>query len=324
MTNPFYDKMPPSELLSKLLALGMDVQSMNNIMLAVSQNFQMHLWLTAPLTVYVSPSGVDITTDDRGLSVDKPFKTLQYALNFVSARYNFNQYSVTIQLADGNYNLTGQTTIPSFVSTTGILLITGNSSDNTRVKVGTISNSSRCTCQLKDITIVPGVIEGGAYHGLISRLPGTYTSVVNCRMVMPSNVTTVPIYGICLWSGGNLSITGKSKFEFVVDNTSLISAFIHISSSSLLDVVQDVQVTGSTQMWQFIQVELAGSVNSWANPDTVGRAPKFTATGTLTGRRYTVDGNSVLRAAIGTATADTIFPGTIAGVASTGGQYIPQ
>lgn len=324
MTNPFYDKMPPSELLSKLLALGMDVQSMNNIMLAVSQNFQMHLWLTAPLTVYVSPSGTDATTDSQGLSVDKPFKTLQYALNFVASKYNFNQHSVTVQLADGSYNLTGNTVIPSYVSTTGLLVITGNSGDNTRVKTGTITNTSRCICQLKNLTIIPSEVSGGTYHGLVSALAGTYTAVFNCRMVIPSNITTVPIYGVCIWSGGSIILTGTDKFEFVVDNTSRVGAFIYASSSSLFDIVQDVVVTGSTQMDQFILAELAGSVNSWSNPDTIGRAPKFTATGTLTGLRYRVTGNSVLRAAIGTATADTIFPGTIVGVSSSGGQYIPQ
>lgn len=324
MANPFYDKMPTGELLSKLLALGMDVQSMNNIIATVAQNFQMYLWLTAPLTVYVSPSGTDTTTDSQGLSVDKPFKTLQYALNFVSSKYNFNQYNVTIQLADGSYNTTGNTVIPSFVSTTGVLIITGNSGNNTLVKVGTITNNSRCLCHLKNLTIIPSEVSGGAYHGLISALAGTYMAVYNCRMVMPSNVTTVPIYGVCIWSGGSISLTGTSKFEFVVDNTSRIGAFIYASSNSLFDIVQDVVVTGSTQMWQFIQAELSGTVNSWANPDTIGRAPKFTATGTLTGLRYNVTGNSVLRAAIGTATADTIFPGTIAGVSSSGGQYIPQ
>jgi hypothetical protein len=322
MANPFYDRMPTGELLSKLLVLGIDVQSMSNIISAVAQNFQMYLWLTAPLTVYVSPSGVDTTANSQGLSVDNPFKTLQYALNFVSSKYNFNQYNVTIQLADGSYNLTGNTVVPAYVATTGQLWIVGNSTDNTKVKTGRLTNTSRGTCILKDLTLAPGYIESGSYHGLVTGLQGSQTSVFNCRMIMPSNVTSQGVFGICTWTGGTVSLTGTTKFEFVVDDTSIITAFLYASTNSLHNVMQDVQVTGSSQMATFVTVETVGTINAWINPEVLSRAPKFTTTGTLTGKRYTTEGNGVIKAVIGTATDTTIFPGTIPGESTFGGQYI--
>lgn len=57
--------------------------------------------LAADLNIYVDPSGSDVLDAGRGLSADKPFKSVQTAVNWVSSRYDLGFYNAIFHLAAG-------------------------------------------------------------------------------------------------------------------------------------------------------------------------------------------------------------------------------
>ena len=71
---------------------------------ALQRLFVTRTKVTTNMTIYVSPTGSDIT--GNGLTPGTAFATIQAAINAVYFNYDWNGHSCTIQLADGTYNFT--------------------------------------------------------------------------------------------------------------------------------------------------------------------------------------------------------------------------
>lgn len=92
------------------------------------------------MTFYVNTTSGDDTLDDgRGLTAEKPFKTIQAAINFVCRNYNFGPYTMTIQMAVGSFVGEDKIEIPNFRTTSGVLKFAGAGVDQTKVYSSTLS-----------------------------------------------------------------------------------------------------------------------------------------------------------------------------------------
>lgn len=86
------------------------------------------------MTFYVNTTSGDDTLDDgRGLTAEKPFKTIQAAINFVCRNYDFGPYTMTIQMAKGSFVNEDKIEIPNFRATGGNLKFAGAGVDQTKV-----------------------------------------------------------------------------------------------------------------------------------------------------------------------------------------------
>lgn len=89
---------------------------------AMLKSIKVPIWLTKNTNFYVNgTTGSDTLDEGRGLSADKPFKTIQACVNYVCDNYNLSRYNVNIHIADGTYE--GGIILPNFTSSTGAIYI---------------------------------------------------------------------------------------------------------------------------------------------------------------------------------------------------------
>lgn len=108
------------------------------------------IWLTANTNFYVdtnSAAASDTLDEGRGLSASKPFKTIQACVSYICANYNFDKYSVTINVAPGTY---ARFSVPSYTSSGGTLNIVG---DSTNKPIISAENSVCVTCSETNVTL---------------------------------------------------------------------------------------------------------------------------------------------------------------------------
>lgn len=95
---------------------------------ALLKSIKVPIWLNGNTTFYVnkthSAASDSLTTpadDGRGLTPDKPFKTIQAAINYVINNYNMVNFIATVLVAPGNYE--ENLTLGQFSKTTGFIVI---------------------------------------------------------------------------------------------------------------------------------------------------------------------------------------------------------
>jgi hypothetical protein len=254
--------------------------------------------LIANRTYYVRPDGNDNNT---GLANDAAHAllTLQAAANAYQA-LDCNGYDVTIQVADGTYN--GGVSIRSRMGS-GNLYLTGNTATPTNVAI-TSTNSA---------------IEATGHPA------GSYIYISGFKLS-----TTGAGYGIASIGGSQIQIVGKMEFG------SIAWAQLHASLNGVIHITtSEYSISGGAQshysadmhavifLWNPCTVTLTGTPafsNVFARASAGGvqwGMFNLTFSGSATGRRYGIDANAVINSG-GSA---TLFPGNVAGVIYTGGQY---
>ncbi len=325
MSNRFRSSMPTGELLKALLELGLELQDIENVTREVAANLNTYIWLDAPMNLYVnSTTGVDTVATGRGFTAEMPFKSLAFALNYVSSLYNINQYNVTIYLADGEYNLDGVTQLPNFTYTTGKIIIRGNATNRENVKVGTLQGSRGCRFDLYDLTIYPRYrnSNGNAYGIVVEQM--THASCSNIGMMIENTGVTRAIACFQANTSGTLAIGGTSKHTITFTDTQKITALLYATDGGRVIVTQDIEMVGDGGVTSAVaNVVSLGTINIGTDSGNgLGRAPLVTATSAaFTGRRYRALLNGIIRVDAVVAGDENFFPGTIAGVLETGGQY---
>lgn len=325
MSNRFRSSMPTGELLKALLELGLELQDIENVTREVAANLNTYIWLDAPMNLYVnSTTGVDQSATGRGFTAEMPFKSLVFALNYVSSLYNINQYNVTIYLADGEYNLDGVTQLPNFTYTTGRIIIKGNATNRENVKVGTLSGSRGCRFDLWDLTIYPRYrnSNGNAYGIIVEQM--TYVYCSNLGMMIEDTGVTRFINCFVARTSGTVDISGTSKHTVTFTDTQKIAGLLSATDGGRVTVVQDIEMVGDGGVTSAVATVISlGIINIGMAPGTgLGRAPLVTATSAaFTGRRYRALMNGTIRVDAVVAGDENFFPGTIAGTLETGGQY---
>lgn len=243
------------------------------------------------VSYFVSPTG---SNTNSGLDPATPFLTVQAAVNAVALLDMEHASSARIYVADGNYNQT--VLLKPYLGGVAPVIV-GNEATPGSVTIEGFSNTVR-----------------GA-----GRWDVEYLKVQNTD------------YGLrCVGSGNALHCVG---IEFGTGlTTSHISAadggFVSATSGVILDgAASHVSALdgGKVTIGGFVTVGASVSITTFAEARGCGIVDaQFHATSlganTVTGMRYKVSANGVIYTD-GT-TGAAFFPGTTAGVAETGGQYI--
>lgn len=256
--------------------------------------------LTADTTYYVRTDGNDSNT---GLvnTAGGAFLTVQKALNVVSM-IDFNNFNVTIQIADGTY--TQALTLGFCLIGTGSLTIQGNTGTPTNVVL--TNNTAANTFLLASHVAVNRTnlkafkVANSSTGGGILAQNGSYFQVSQLDFGACGGTQLRVDSGASCQLNGNYTISGAAPIHYQVLFGGLINSITAITVTN----------TGT---------------NNFSNAFAVAQYPAtlrhFSATftgGTITGKRYAVSLNGVIDTNGGGA---NYFPGNSAGTAATGGQY---
>lgn len=252
----------------------------------------------ADIAFYVSPSGSDA---NDGLSARTAFLTLQKAWNAL-CRLDLATFTGTINVADGAY-AAGIASAAMPVGGSAIYIV-GNTTTPTAV---TITSALECF-RLDGTAACPVYIRGFS-------LATTGVSKAGINIGGRATVTTTYINCAGMSGGGNSGFynVGRQGSRIVVSTGQTISGDIPCYASAAGGVIQfyNTAITLTAVIavsWNFVVATYLGTI----------LAAGVTFQGSATGRRYIVTLNSLIL----TNTSDpNYFPGSIAGTASTGGQY---
>ena len=281
--------------------------------------------LTTNKQYYVNvATGSDTLDNGRGESASKPFKTLKAALNHAVTTHNLGLYSVFVNVAEGTYS-EGDLTLPAFTTSTGSIIIRGASQsvrDTTIIHSRLIlSFSNRYVFQ--HITIK--MKDASSYYYGVNAEQGNidlYDVTFDGRNFIPSNATSTSYLIRCtggkvrVWASDNSDLVG---IKCLVSSNAPLTGIIGLSNSGTMEIAADITVVGDITVNQFISATTGSKFSRGSSILTYpGRLAVISATGTVTGKRYSVNGNSVVATSNG---GPEFFPGTIAGTTTTGGQY---
>lgn len=286
------------------------------------KSIRVPIWLSKPLNIYVAKTGSDTLDEGRGLSADKPFATLQAALNYVSSTYNLYKYSCIIHVGAGDYGR-ASIDLPSYTTTTGTITITGPEQDNpSAVKIGRIYNHYGCYYTLQDITAKPD--DSPTYYQAIYCTSGTINLVNVVLDISETVVDNGVLAAITAEDSGKVRIYATNDLErksgITIRAGAVSTRAMIMTSGGTVQYSADISIEGDCAVSRATVVASRGasvyrSTSNFVNP---GRAPVVTASGVITGRRYVAELNGVIDVAGG---GPDFFPGSEAGTLATGGQY---
>jgi hypothetical protein len=273
------------------------------------------IMMTAPRDIYVnSTTGSDTLYDGSQATVDAPnahgpFKTLQHAANQM-ATYNLGGWDFRIHLANGTYNAPDH--MLPVPNGSGYVWIIGNPLDPTQV------------------VILPSLVNNGdnnsslGFFGGAWMIDGLYMktwflvdgAVVEIWNMAFGKVQPGTFHLHCVL-GATLVMAGGGTLRVIGDGTPTGAGFIYGGSNSMPHVGPPgslVRITGAVTYSSGFAVSEGGAFC----------APSFTsisidAGGSVTGQRYYVGTNGIIAT---NGQGINYFPGTIAGVQNTGGQYV--
>lgn len=290
--------------------------------------------LTANATYYVSTTGSDVTGNG---SLAKPWATLQFSLNALSETIDINGYILTLQIEDGTYV---GFDFPAFIdsaggiarnpiSGTGMVVVLGNTSDVTKVKLtpiagsqevvgvfvpsGALNNVDSLTCDFTASTSVIAFICGTS---------GGTALVVGNALAGPSSGIAVNSNSgngvIAFWAtqmgrmdvSGNVSLTGNFGGAFSAEQNSVLTTGVWNVTTVTVEngTVMSAFAAGGDGQSGIIQFQETTFVDNGS-----------------TGLKFVADGPtaSVDVAGAGGASPNlSVLPGNAAGYCKNGGQYI--
>ena len=270
-----------------------------------------------PMTFYVNTtSGSDTLDDGRGLTAEKPFKTIQAAVNFVCQNYNFGPYTMTIQMATGSFVGEDRIDIPNFRTTGGYLKFAGAGVDQTKVygsfitlhtSARVVFDSSFTICFNNKIT--PGW--DNTWLGICVYSVGMVE--VRCKIDTGSNSSSIARFGVHVaeFGGGILVCEG---FNIVGTTKYFLSTY-----AGTIIIVADITINGTIEQYGATFISTRGGKILIHLTGVGGRFPVIS--GSVVGRRFYVNMNGIIDTS---QRGPNYFPGTEAGYVdtATGGIYV--
>lgn len=289
---------------------------------AMLKSIRVPIWLTKSLTVYVATTGSDTLDDGRGLTPDKPFASIQAAVNYVSTTYNLYKYNATISVAPGNYGR-DHILLPSYTTSTGKLIIKGSGAARTDVICGRFVLSYASIYEIYNLTIFQKDVTSGTV-GSVEASAGQidlYNVQINFAGIQQG---TGQLWGIFVYGSGVVRVWSTASADIpngLFFNCAGAEPYgLIIASGSRFEFAADLTVTGDVA-WKSSAVlaQQAGVVSrSLSAAPNPGRRPNVNTDGTITGRRYTANLNGLVNVA---GAGPDFWPGDTEGNVSSGGQY---
>lgn len=296
------------ELVNVIQAAGLTLDKTSQTQLLTAMQTLGRIKLNGTLNLYVSPSGND--TANTGLSADSPFLTMQRAWTIAITKYDLNNNSVTIHLADGTYS-NPLAIWSSPMGTNGFVNLIGNTGSPQNVVLATANAFALSVETCLNVSIQ------GISLGATGTIPGS---------------GGVLAAGILIGFGGNVTLAGPCIFNtcssyhvwignsgyFAIASSYTIGggALAHIlcgGSGAYLNMgpgPYTVTLTGTPAFsTSFIAVTQNGSGQLWS--------PNVTFSGSATGYKYSVSMNGTLSTNGG---GNSYLPGSINGITGSGGQ----
>lgn len=292
-------------------AMTLDKADRSQLLKAIRRLFRMRL--SAPLELYVSPSGNDAAGD--GLSPATAWRSPQVAWNWMVANLDPALNIVTVHLAPGTYPgvvITG--TIPGVED--GTIRFLGNVDNPSTVTIHGENQAAfyvqDCSIGLFGVTLtatgVPSGPHGGAEGMAICAGPGStiWIDKLNFGACSAAHLFAESSGSIWLepWSGGE---SGQSSYTI---SGSAPNHYECVEAGFIATAVSHVTIVGNPHFDIFCLANALGQIACWS----------IQWTGTATGKHFQVGANSVIN--IGGANPDTYFPGNVAGDRYTGGIVI--
>jgi hypothetical protein len=240
-----------------------------------------------------------------------PFKTIQRGVTETS-HYNMNGYNQTVNVADGTYTEGAGVNVPA-VNGSGSVIILGNQSSPQNVSVSS-SGTNACTFNFAS---------GGTYQLRGFRLLNVGVPCWDGVAVSyNNNLTTSNLrFGPCTrshisaYSGGNVTFDGGTitieASANVVNAGHIYCIRGNVGTWGQASPVTALNILGAVSMPNFIICGSIGSTNIFYS--------SITGAGNVTAAKYSVSSNGVIDSA---GNGVNYYPGTSAGVAVTGGQYV--
>lgn len=265
--------------------------------------------LTENLTVYVDANGNDATADGTQAL---PFKTISAALQFVAGNYFLGTYTATIQIAAGTYD--EMIILPPYMTSGGVIVLQGAGAANTIISksglasgnsVLRLSNASSYVCN----DLLLSALDGIQNAGIVAAKGSMTINRVNIRQG-DSTGWGAPIK---INSGASLrlgSVVGET-LNFTIQSGRTASCIIQADTGSSVQQGSNITANGAVE-YGTVSVNSGGSYER-----NTPSLPTFT--GTVMGKRYGVTTNGVINVQ---GAGANFFPGTVAGTAVSGGQYV--
>ena len=287
------------------------------------KSIRVPVWLTGNKSFYVNiDTGSDTLDDGRGLTADKPFATLQAALNYISTTYNLYKYNCIVSIASGDYGR-NTITLPSYATTTGTVIITGPDQNNPdAVKIGKVYNNFGSYYTLRDLCIKPENV--GSHQSAAYATNGTIDLVNTIMDISETVVSNGSLSAVETEDSGKVRIYATNTLErkngITIRVGTVATQSLILANGGVIQYTADIHIEGNCTVSNATVLAATGglvrrTVSSFVNP---GRAPIVTASGTVTGKRYNAALNGIIRVGGG---GPDFFPGSEAGVTATGGQY---
>lgn len=288
---------------------------------AMLRSIRVPIWLTGNKSFYVNQAtGSDTLDTGRGESASKPFKTIQACLNHIGNNYNIGSYTAKIIVSPGLY---GRISIPKFNSTTGTLIISGDSTDRSQVITKHIQNDYAVKIYITDLTIKPD--DSNISHSAVSATDGAvYLENICLDLSTEAGDDSASRYGLYT-TGGMIRIEASSQPNrglYLKSGEKTITAIFFSATSGSIVMANDVTIQSNITVANFLLGQVNGTFNtiktSFPYPE---ENSKFIIEDSyiVTGNRYALSLNAVARVGNG---GPEFFPGTVAGTTSTGGQYL--
>lgn len=292
---------------------------------ALFKELKLPIWLTGNTNFYVNgTTGSDTLDDGRGLTADKPFKTIQACVNYVTSTYNLVNYNAVINVAAGTYSVGNLLTLGGYNSTTGMITIRGAGSGSTILTYSGLGTALRVlggsTWRFIDISFVHNIQQRSTSISCFSvSSNSTLFLSGGCNFTVNNTAPasgTPAIYLFNVASGCNLTIDGSLNIGVVspvTDNSRLhvfqIAGDFYINKASTaytLDIQTPANMPGTRTL--IMQQRGFGTITG------AGQYPWPIITGNVTGKRYEITGGSAFDSGgLGT----EILPGTVAGTVET-------
>lgn len=282
------------------------------------------IWFDKPTTIYVAKTGQDTQEGNRGFSEDKPFKTINYALQYIANNYNLGNNNATIKLAAGDYGR-DRIDLPFYNSTTGIVEIVGASNDFTDTIIGNIYGEFSKSFRVSNLSVKPKGFAGQSAAAVRLKTGILYTRNVALDLSDPTLQDTPGVLGVNM-QGGELVVeattTGVKNGVTVKSAEDTPIASLLASTGGIIRVEADITIANSmTVSTATVRTTRSGTIifsqSGEANP---GRFPKFVLSSgvSVTGKRYSATLNGIIDTG---SQGPNYIPGSGAGETSNGGQY---
>jgi hypothetical protein len=332
-TYPFGTKFQLLKFLIEAHSFLTELDSLDNITTQVGKDLNTYIWLKNSISFYVnSITGIDDEDSERGKSLSLPFKTLQFALNFVSEKYNLSNYACNIYLADGSYALNDKTIFPAYTSTTGSISIRSLSGNKKNVKLG------RCLVKSSDyrfynITFAPlNNSSIDEFNVIDISGNGTACHLDNCEYVL-ENISNPNICVIKTRDGASSTLRGKQTHNIFISNSPNINCIFSSLLNSSANIIQNVDIfSTSVNMNAFVISSYNSTLLSYKHADsglnvhpvykTYNYTDKQENAGLFQGKRFLVNLNSIINIDTTPNNLNEFFPGSLPGLVESGGIYI--